>query len=330
MASFRTLPLSTRHALVCVAALVALLFAAACGAPPPEPDTRSGFVDVDGGRIFYEMHHADAPGTPLVMIHGGPGSTSCYFGLLDERITDRPVIRYDQLGTGLSDRPADTSYWNLPHFVSEVDALREALDLDTVHLLGSSWGGTVAAEYALTTPARGLESLILAGPLLSTPLWLEDATSLIDQLPVRLQEVIRRHEAAGTFSDPEYVAATDSFYARFLYHQQPPRAVPECAGVNGNTDMYQAMWGPSEFTATGTLLTYDRTDVLQNIRVPTLLIAGEFDEARPETMHEFAALIPDARVEVIDDAGHVSMVDKPDEFAAAVRRFLSRIEPQTP
>ncbi len=314
-----------------LATLFALLFAAACGAPPTtEPDHSTGYVDVDGGRIFYDMHHANAPGTPLIMIHGGPGSTSCYFGLLDERITERPVIRYDQLGTGLSDRPADTSYWNLPHFVSEIDALREALGLDEVHLLGSSWGGTVAAEYALSTPARGLQSLILAGPLLSTPRWLEDATFLVGELPEDLQETIRRHEAAGTFSDPEYLAATDSFYARFLYHQQPPREVPECAGVDGNTEMYEAMWGPSEFTATGTLLEYDRTDVLGRIRVPTLLVAGEFDEARPETMHEFAALIPDARVEIITGAGHVSMVDKPDEFAGIVRSFLSRIEPQQP
>ncbi|PIQ62697.1 MAG: hypothetical protein COV99_05335 [Bacteroidetes bacterium CG12_big_fil_rev_8_21_14_0_65_60_17] len=310
--------------------LLVVVLAPSCGAPVPAPDSRSGYVDVEHGRIFYEMHHAEAPGTPLVMIHGGPGSTSCYFGLLDELITDRPVIRYDQLGTGLSDRPATTSYWHLEHFVSEIDALRDALDLDEVHLLGSSWGGAVAAEYALTTPALGLKSLILAGPLLSTPRWLEDATSLIGELPEDLQAVIRKHEAAGTFDNPEYLAATDSFYARFLYHQQPPRDVPECDGVSGNTDMYEAMWGPSEFTATGTLLDYDRTGVLDDIRVPTLLIAGEFDEARPETMHEFAALIPDARVEVLDDAGHVSMVDQPIAFAHAVTRFLARIEPQQP
>ena len=308
--------------------LLLLAFVAACTTPATDAGTEpvSGYIAVQGGRIFYEMHHADAPGTPVVMIHGGPGSTSCYFGLLDEYITDRPVIRYDQLGTGLSDRPNDTSYWELPHFVSEIDALRAALSLDEVHLVGSSWGGTVAAEYALTTDKPGLRSVILAGPLLSTERWLADADTLVGTLPQNLQDVIRKHEAAGTFDDPEYLAATDSFYARFLYHQQPPAEVPECEGVDGNGDMYRAMWGPSEFTATGTLLDYDRTDQLDDIHHPVLLIAGEYDEARPATMYEFAELIPDAKVIILEGAGHVSMVDKPAEFAASIQAFMTSIE----
>jgi proline-specific peptidase len=308
--------------------IIPLLFAFACTTPEPDEAARSvtGFVETGKGRIFYEMYHPEATGVPLLLIHGGPGSTSCYFGLIDEEITDRPIIRYDQLGTGRSDRPAGRDWWNLPWFVSEVDMLRDALALDTLHILGSSWGGTVAAEYALTAEHTGLESLILAGPLLSTPRWLEDANYLVGLLPENLQTVIRTHEAAGTFDDPAYLAATDSFYARFLYHQQPPRDVPECEGVDGNSDMYRAMWGPSEFTATGTLLEYDRTDRLHEIDVPVLLLAGEWDEARPETMHEFAALIPQSTVEILPDAGHVSMVDQPEAFAAAIQAHMLRVE----
>ncbi|MEQ9104771.1 MAG: proline iminopeptidase-family hydrolase [Rhodothermales bacterium] len=308
-----------------------LLLVVQTGCQPADQETPrsvTGFVETGKGRIFYEMYHPAAPGVPLLLIHGGPGSTSCYFGLIDEEITDRPIIRYDQLGTGRSDRPAGRDWWNLPWFVSEVDMLRDALALDTLHILGSSWGGTVAAEYALTAEPTGVESLILAGPLLSTPRWLEDANYLVGLLPENLQTVIRTHEAAGTFDDPAYVAATDSFYARFLYHQQPRREVPECNGVDGNSDMYQAMWGPSEFTATGTLLEYDRTDRLHEIDLPVLLLAGEWDEARPETMHEFAALIPDATVEILPDAGHVSMVDQPEAFAAAIQAYMRRVEGQ--
>ena len=284
-----------------------------------------GQIAVPGGNIFYEMSNPDAPGIPLLLIHGGPGSTSCYFGLLDYLITDRPVIRYDQLGTGKSDRPGDRSRWVLSHFVEEIEAIRAQLDLPRLHILGSSWGGTVAAEYGLEGNTEGVESIIFAGPLLSTPIWMEDAQILVSQMPEDLQNTIRKHEAEGTFTDPDYIAATDSFYARYLYHQ-PKKDVPECRGVTGNSDMYNAMWGPTEFTATGTLLDYDRSDRLHELTMPVLLVAGEFDEARPETMHRFASYMPDAEVEIVPDAGHVAMVDKPEEYAAIVTRFLAQIE----
>ncbi len=302
----------------------ALLFAVGCSSPAVQEKTE-GMIDVPGGRIYYEMSNPNATGTPLLLIHGGPGSTSCYFGLLDDLITDRPVIRYDQLDTGKSDRPGDRSRWVLPHFVEEIEAIRAALDLKELHILGSSWGGTVAAEYGLEGNTQGLKSIIFAGPLLSTPKWMEDAQILISQMPEDLQNVIRTNEEAGTYSDPAYIAATDSFYARFLYHQ-PKKDVPECEGVNGNNDMYNYMWGPTEFTATGTLLDYDRTDRLHELTMPVLLIAGEFDEARPSTLEEFALLMPNAQVEVLLDAGHVGMVDRPEEYAQLVNTYLATVE----
>jgi len=288
-------------------------------------ETVTGMIAVPGGDIFYEMSNPSAEGVPLLLIHGGPGSTSCSFGLLDDLITDRPVIRYDQLDTGLSDRPGDRSRWVISHFVEEIEAIRASLGLDQFHILGSSWGGAVAAEYGLEGNTDGLLSIILAGPLLSTPKWLVDADILVSQMPDELQQTIRKHEDAGTFTHPDYVAATDSFYARYLYHQ-PRKDIPECDGVSGNSDMYNFMWGPTEFSSTGTLLSYDRTERLHELEMPVLLVAGEYDEARPETMYEFAELISDSRVEVVADAGHVAMVDKPEEYAMLVNSYLAEIE----
>lgn len=310
--------------------LPAALIVAGCArssetAPEP-PRSVTGMVEGPSGGLFYEMYHPDAEGVPLLMIHGGPGSTSCYFGLLDERITDRPVIRYDQTGTGRSEGRGARSSYPLHHFVAEIDSLRSALDLDSLHIMGLSWGGSVAIEYALHGDTTGVQSITLSGPLVSTTEWIEDAVSLIEELPPDLQTVIRRHEESGTFDDPEYVAATDSFYARFLYHQQPVPDIPECSGVSGNSDIYTTMWGPSEFTATGTLLDYDRADRLGEIGLPVLFIGGEFDEARPETLREFARAMPDARVEVVDGAGHMTVVDRPDEFSALVEAFMSEHE----
>jgi proline-specific peptidase len=316
--------------------LTALLLLSACQQGSPETHTdertdpvtgqvvRSGYVAVPGGNVFYEMSNPDAAGIPLLLIHGGPGGTSCGFGLLDNEIRDRPVIRYDQLETGRSDRPSLREQWNIAHSVAEIDAIRDALGLDRLHLMGWSWGGSVAAEYVLEG-RQDVESVVFSGPLLSTPVWIEDANALVATMPEDLQAVIREHEAAGTFDDPAYLAATDSFYARFMDPiGYPP--IPECEGVSGNNEVYTTMWGPTEFTATGTLLDYDRTDRLDEMDVPVLILAGEFDEARPVTMEQFAAMMPDARVEVIPGAGHAAPAERPAEIADLIGRFLAVVE----
>lgn len=314
--------------------LAASLFHSGCAtetAPSEKVDpetgqvTRTGMVAVPGGNVFYEISNPDAEGTPLLLIHGGPGGTSCGFGLMDDQILDRPVIRYDQLETGRSDRPGLRHQWNISHSVAEIDAIRSALGLDTVHLMGWSWGGAVAAEYVLEGEQEGIGGMILAGPLLSTPVWIEDANYLLSTMPEALQAAIRTHEATETYDHPDYIAATDSFYARFMTPLGRPR-IPECEGVSGNNEVYNTMWGPTEFTATGTLLNYDRQDRLPDVDVPVLIISGEFDEARPETMEVFAEAMPDARVAVIPGAGHGAPAERPDMVADLVSSFLTEVE----
>lgn len=287
--------------------------------------TRTGMIPVPGGNVFYEISNPDADGTPLLLIHGGPGGTSCDFGLFDDQILDRPVIRYDQLETGLSDRPGLREQWNINHSVAEIDAIRRALGLGTIHLMGWSWGGSVAAEYVLEGEQEGIGGVILAGPLLSTPVWIEDANYLVSTMPEDLRAVIREHEEAGTYDHPDYLAATDSFYARFMTPLGEP-VIPECSGVSGNGEVYNTMWGPTEFTATGSLLEYDRRDRLGEIDVPVMIVSGEFDEARPVTMEEFATMIPEAHVEVIPGAGHGAPAERPDMMADLVSSFLADVE----
>ena len=315
-------------------ALATLLLVAACQTPAPvgaervDPETgqvvRSAMVAVPGGNVFYEVSNPDADGIPLLLIHGGPGGTSCGFGLMDDEILDRPVIRYDQLETGRSERPGLREQWNIGHSVAEIDAIRQQLGLTEVHLMGWSWGGAVAAEYVLEGQSE-VGAVIMAGPLLSTPAWIEDAKALLATMPADLQASIQQHEEAETYDHPDYVAATDSFYARFM-DPIGYGPIPECQGVSGNSDVYNTMWGPTEFTATGTLLDYDRTDRLDELDVPVLIVAGEFDEARPVTMERFASLMPDARVKVIPGAGHASLAERPAEVADLVEAFLAEIE----
>jgi len=294
---------------------------AAWGAPP----ARDGFVAVPGGPVWYRVV-GEGDAVPLVVLHGGPGGTSCGYSLLEPLAEERPLVRYDQLGTGRSGRPDDPSLWTVERYVEELHILRQSLGLDRIHLLGHSWGGSLAASYVLAKGTEGIVSLTLSSPLLSTPDWIEDANALRRQLPEDVQATLARHEAAGTTDHPDYEAAADVFYSRHVWGGQrldPPSA---CSGAPGNQFIYEYMWGPTEFYATGNLVDYDVTGRLGELDLPVLLIAGEFDEATPERMAEFQALIPGARLEIIADAAHATISRQTADYLRVLRAFLDDAE----
>lgn len=283
-----------------------------------------GMIDVPGGRVWYRRI-GDGPGVPILALHGGPGGTSCRFEVLAPLANERPIIFYDQLGSGRSDRPKDPALWRLPRFVEELTAVRRALKLNRVHLLGHSWGGALAAEYLVAAKPEGVMSVIFSSPLISTPRWIADADSLRAQLPDSIQRVLDANERAGTIDSPAYKAATDTFYGRHVRRLPVPDMV-RCAGVTSNDTIYRQMWGPTEFRSTGSLRTWSRAKDLAGITAPTLFIGGEFDEARPTTLEEFRRTMPDARLVTIPGAAHAAMREKPAEYVAAVRAFLAEVD----
>lgn len=289
---------------------------------------REGYVDVTGGKIWYKII-GEGPGTPLLILHGGPGSRSCSmipgFSLLS---ADRPVIFYDQLGSGNSDRPTDTRLWNTERFVDEIDQLRNQLGLKELHLLGHSCGSTFLIEYMLTKRPKGVKSVIFSSPMISTPDWIADAKILLNQMPMELQDTINKYEALENYQAPAYLAAVDSFYARHLSRKSWPY-IPnvECENVPGfNEQVYNYMWGPTEFKATGTLINFNRATELDKIDVPILFVAGEYDEARPQTMYKYQKMSKNARVEIIGNAAHMTMIDQPEKLAKVIRRFLQQVD----
>jgi len=297
--------------------------AAAWGAEGPAPG--EGFVMVTGGPVWYRVT-GTGDGVPLLVLHGGPGSTSCGFAKLDPLGSERPVVRYDQLGTGRSGRPDDVALWTVERFVEELHTIRHQLGLQRMHLLGHSWGGALAAAYVLEKGTEGIVSLVLSSPLLSTPQWIADANLLRGRLPEDVQRVLAEHEAAGTTDSEEYQAATEIFYERHVYGgAKPPEAEP-CAGAPWNPVIYEYMWGPTEFYATGTLVDFDVTSRLHQIDIPVLFLTGEFDEARPETVKGFQDLVDGARFEVIEDAGHASLGKQPERYRAVLETFLDAAE----
>ena len=289
---------------------------------------KEGFVQVEGGRIWYKIV-GNGKGIPLLRIHGGPGSQSCgsipgYSLLRDER----PVIFYDQLGSGFSYRPTDTTLWQLPRFVDEIDKLRDALDLKELHILGDSWGSAVLIEYMITKNPKGIKSVIFSGPLLSTPIWIQDAKILLAELPQNIQDTIQKYEGLKDYKAHAYIKATDYFYSRFLSVKAwPPTPPPDCDGALGfNEQPYNYMWGPTEFNATGTLKDFDRTNRLHELKQPVLFIAGQYDEARPETMYNFQKLVAGSKVAIIENAGHRKAIDQPVLYTNAIHKFLNAVE----
>lgn len=286
-----------------------------------------GYVAVEGGNIWYKVV-GKGEATPLLILHGGPGGRSCGmipgFSLL---ATDRPVIFYDQLGSGNSYRPNDTTLWKTERFVDEIDDLRQALHLKELHILGHSCGSTFLIEYLVTKKPEGIKSVIFSSPMISTPDWMADAQLLLSQLPTPLRDTIYKYEALKEYTAPAYRAATDSFYARHLVRKGWPYQSEACAKSGSSNDsIYNYMWGPTEFTATGTLLNFDRTADLDEIEAPILFVAGQYDEARPETMFRYQKLARNARVEIIPDAAHATMVDQPQKVAEVIGNFLKQVE----
>jgi proline iminopeptidase len=263
------------------------------------------------------------PGTPLVVLHGGPGAPSFYLESLARLGAERPVVFYDQLGAGRSDQPPDTNLWRIERFMAELDSLRGQLGLREIHLLGHSWGGSLAIDYLLAQP-KGVRSVVLASPLVSTARWKADADTLIATLPDSIRKAIRANEAAGTYLAPPYQQAVEVFYGRYLSRRGGPEVDSTFAYFN--TALYNYMWGPSEFTVTGTLRDYDRTSRLDELRLPVLYTAGEFDEARPPTVAYFRGLTPGAQFALIPSSAHLTTVDAPEAFADTVSRFLRDVE----
>jgi L-proline amide hydrolase len=240
--------------------------------------------------------------------------------------TGRTVIHYDQIGCGnsthLPDAPAD--FWTPDLFVDEFHAVRDALDIDEYHLLGQSWGGMLSAEIAVRQPA-GLASLAICNSPASMDLWMAGAAELRAQLPPDTQAALTRHEEADTVTDPEYLAATDEFYRRHLCRvvPTPQELVDTLAQMEAEPTVYHTMNGPNEFHVLGTLRGWSIIDRLHRITAPTLVIAGEFDEATPATWQPYVEHIADAESHVFPDTSHCTHLEKPEEFRAVVAEFLA-------
>jgi proline iminopeptidase len=319
----------TAHSLVLSALLIS---SAACadkkeGAPAettkvsatPNLGPNETRMPVDGGEIWYKVTGTGSA-TPVILLHGGPGFNSYYLKPLEELGDDRKVVRYDQLGGGKSSGLTDTAKMNIAHFVAELDSLRAHLGYEKVHIVGHSWGTILGLEYYRAHPQH-VASLTLASAALDIPQWERHARDLLKTLPDSLQRAVKTREAEKKFDAPDYVAALDAFYSKYVW-LRPVKADLDSTMQQMNAGIYNYLQGPSEFTITGTLKKYDATPFLKSVKVPTLFTVGDVDEADPVTIRKHAAMVPGAKITVIPGSAHITTWDNPQAMVAAVRAHL--------
>lgn len=281
-------------------------------------------------RVLGDLDPA-AEQVPVVVLHGGPGAGSDYCEPIAELLHEsgRTTVLYDQLGCGRSthlvDAPVD--FWTVQLFKDELTALLEHLGVaDRYALVGQSWGGMLAMDWALE-PRPGLVALGICDSPASMVLWVEEANRLRAELPPEVEATLRAHESTGTTDSPEYEAAVQVFYDRHLCRVPSPDCVTRSfAQMAEEPTVYHTMNGPSEFHCIGSLRDWDITDQLHRISVPTLLVSGRYDEATPLIVGTIHERIPGAQWVMFEESSHMPHVEEPDRYRDVVSAFLSSVD----
>ena len=281
-----------------------------------------GTIAVPGGAVWFKRV-GGGPGLPLLAIHGGPGLPHNYLRSLERLADEREVIFWDQLGCGNSKCPSNIGLWTMERSVAEMEAVVKALGLSRFHVFGNSWGGMLAQQYALDA-ASGATSLVISNSTASMPQFSEMVSRLKSDLDPATQSAIDRHEAAGTTHSAEYQAAIRTWNETYLCRVRPWPADLEDAFRSMGTEIFETMFGSSDFHIVGTIRSWDVFDRLAEIALPTLIIAGRYDECVPEHMWEMHQRIAGSRFELFESSAHMPFIEEPDRFDQVMRDFLRR------
>lgn len=263
---------------------------------------------------------------PLLLLHGGPGSTHNYFEVLDRLAEEdgRQLISYDQLGCGNSYLDGHPELWTMETWIGELKAVRKALNLNEVYLLGQSWGGMLLLEYMCRHEHDGIKGIVLSSTLPSSQLWGEEQARMIRQLPQDVQEVIRDATERNDYSSEAYKQA-EALYMELHASGKPGPDAPECLTrpKRNGRESYVVGWGPNEFTPMGTLKDYDVTELLHIIDVPTLIVSGGNDLCTPYIAKTMYDRIPNARWELFRDCRHACFVEDTERYIRLLKDWLN-------
>jgi proline iminopeptidase len=294
-------------------------------------EMKEGFVDANGVLIYYKTF---GNGEPLVCLHGGPGASHDYLlpYFLPLARTNKLVF-IDERGSGRSGKLEDPAGYTVENMVEDVEAVRVALGLGKINLLGHSYGGVLAQAYAFKYQ-QYLDHLVLCSTFHSTKQLNDIFQKMMAAMSPELRTRIETMEKAGLFGHgkdyeknrytAEYmVAAWGEGYFPYLYAKHPdPNYDPAAAG-NTSWDLYREMWGShGEFIVDGNLASVEYGDRLGSLHVPTLITVGDHDECDPSIAHDMQSKIPGSKLVVLPQSGHMTFVDQPGMFLKAVDDFV--------
>lgn len=302
-------------------------------------DTLSGGVRMipihtpSGDFKVWTKRVGNNPKLKVLLLHGGPGATHEYFEAFDSFLPAAGIeyYYYDQLGSAYSDQPHDmTPFLSIDHYVDEVEQVRQALHLDKDNfcLLGHSWGGVLAIEYALKYQQH-LKCLVISNMVSSIPAYNTYAHEVLmpKMDPPALKEILAL-EAAKKYDDPRYEALLQPFYEQHIL-RMPAAQWPDPvnrAFARLNKAVYVPMQGPSEMGASGILLDWDRTNDLKNISVPTLVIGAQYDTMDPKFMQKMSTLLPHGQFLLAPSGSHMALYDDQQVYMEGLIRFLHGVE----
>lgn len=291
-------------------------------------EIREGYMPFLEYKTYYRVVGKNTGNKkPLVLLHGGPGSTHNYFEVLD-RIAEedgRQLVMYDQIGCGNSYVENRPDLWNSKVWIEELIELRKHLGLDEIHLLGQSWGGMQTLEYVCNYKPEGLKSIILSSTLPASWLWAEEAQRMIAQMPQDMQDAIKKATESGDYSSPEYQAA-EAEYMRQHCAGEVTENDPECLRrpKKAGRESYVVGWGPNEFTPLGTLKDYDVINQLGNIEEPALIINGGNDLCTPYVAKFMYDRIPNSEWELFRTCRHMCFVEDNDHYVEVLKKWMNK------
>lgn len=278
-------------------------------------------IKVPGGSVWVRTY-GEGPKTPIVMLHGGPGSPSDYLWSLKVLAKDRSVVFYDQLGCGQSDKGKPSDYY-LDRFVDALLTILDQLNYDQCILLGHSWGSMLAVETALRAPHR-FEAFILVSPCLSMERTRKDMNRLRSELPPRIQAVLTDLEEKQQTESPVFQMAALPFYQRHVCRLNPWPLTMEVSSDWG-LDVYRSMWGPAEFLPHGSLRNFERVENLKSLQMPILFTCGRYDEMTPEATTIYYEAANNAQLYVFEHSAHVAHLEEPEDFLKVINNFLESL-----
>jgi proline iminopeptidase len=299
--------------------------------PPRAASVRTGgarMLRVAGEhRVWVKAVGLRAERVPVLTLHGGPGLTHFYFECFEDFLPPAGIgyFYYDQLGCGFSDQPKDTALWRIERYIDVVEDVRGGLGLEKMVILGHSWGGMLAIEYALQHPER-VAALVISNMTASISSYLAYIAKLRAELPVDEQRRLRELEAARRYDAPEYEKIVfDGLYRKHICRLNPwPEPVDRAVKWLSNP-VYQTMQGASEFEVTGVMKGWDRWGDIHRIRCPTLILGGRHDTMNPEDLRGMGRRMPDASTYICDQGSHLAMYDDQQAYFAALVPFLASV-----